>query len=492
MADGVLPVLIIGAGPTGLMLARGLDEWGITYRIIDKKPGIAKEARALGVQARTLEAWQQFGLADKAVAQGAQAARVRFHSMGKLVRELLIGDVGQGLTRFPFLLFLDQPKTEALLEGGLKQSVEWNTAVDDIVVLEDHARAVLSSGEVVKARYVVGADGAHSLVRAAMNEPLEGTSRDQVFYVTDAPVGGPIEQDAISIFFSTDDFVIAFPKHGEGLLRLVGVLPTSGKDVGFDDIRRQALAASHRPLEIKEPEWLSEYRVHHRVVPRFWTGPLLLAGDAAHIHSPVGAQGMNTGLIDAHNLAFKLALILQGLGKPDLLETYHAERHGFAMRLINTTDQAFTLITAGGMGARFMRHFAIPNIARIFLRLPPLRRFAFRTVSQIGIRYKSPAKFLGKGPKPGARFPWTELEQNGAKVMSHDLIAYNSLTLLDFTAGDDTLDIGVPLTHLKVNGPKALAGKVFLIRPDMVVAYVSKGLKPAQIKAHIAEYWAKC
>lgn len=489
MDDPTLPVLIVGAGPTGLMLARCLDAWGIAYRIVDKKPAIAPEARALGVQARTLEAWQQFGLAEKAVAQGKMAARVRFHSMGKLVRELPIGKVGKGLTRFPFLLFLDQPKTEALLEGSLKQSVEWNTAAEDIVVLKDHARVVLQSGEVVKARYVVGADGAHSIVRAAMNEPLEGTSRDQVFYVTDAPISGPIEQEAISIFFSTDDFVIAFPKHGEGLLRLVGVLPASEKGVVFDDVRAQALAAAHRPLKIEAPEWLSEYKVHHRVVRRFWQGPLLLAGDAAHIHSPVGAQGMNTGLIDAHNLGFKLAMVLQGQAKPSVLESYHVERHGFAKRLINTTDQAFSLITASGLGARFMRRFGIPNLARVFLRLPPLRRFAFGTVSQIGIRYGGAQFSLRSRPKTGARFPWVELVEGGQKAMSHDLLAYNRFTLLDFTGGPATVAANLPLNHLKVAGPKAFQGKVFLIRPDMVVTYAAKGLNLAKLQAHITQYW---
>lgn len=489
MDEPTLPVLIVGAGPTGLMLARCLDEWGIPYRIIDKKPGIAKEARALGVQARTLEAWQQFGLADSAVAQGKTAGRVRFHSMGKLVRELPIGEIGQGLTRFPYLLFLDQPKTESLLLGSLKQHVEWDCAAEDIVALKDHARVVLASGEVVKARFVVGADGAHSAVRAAIDEPLEGTSHNQVFFVTDAPVSGPIEQDAISIFFSTDDFVIAFPKHGEGLLRLVGVLPASDKAVGFDDVRSQALAASHRPLEIGAPEWLSEYKVHHRVVSRFWAGPLLLAGDAAHIHSPVGAQGMNTGLIDAHNLGFKLAMILRGHAAPDLLETYHAERHGFAMRLINTTDQAFSLITSASMGARFMRRFGIPNIARLFLGVAPLRRFAFGTVSQIGIRYRSAGR-LGNlfqhGPKPGARFPWLVLQQQGCDVMSHDLLAYDSFTLLDFTGTDAAVEAGFPVKHLRLTGPKPLMGRVFLVRPDMVVAYAGKRLDAPKLKVLLA------
>ncbi|MGB0920485.1 MAG: FAD-dependent monooxygenase [Alphaproteobacteria bacterium] len=489
MADQPLPVAIIGAGPTGLMLARCLQAWGVSYRIFDKKPGIAAQARALGVQARTLEAWAQFGLADKAVAQGAFARRVRFHAQGKMLREVPIGRIGEGMTAFPYLLFLDQPKTEALLANSLTQAVEWQCHVEDVVPLKDHARVVLATGEVVKARFVVGADGAHSIVRQAMGVALEGTSHNQNFYVTDVPIKGPITEDAVSVYFGRDDFVVAFPKHGEGLMRLVGVLPDEGADISMDVVRAQALGAAGLPLSIGTPEWLSTYKVHHRVVQRFWLGPLILAGDAAHIHSPVGAQGMNTGLIDAHNLGFRLALMLRHACGPHMLERYHKERHGFAMRLIKTTDQAFNLIASGSRQARFARRFGVPAVARFMLWFNPLRRFVFRTVSQIGIRYPAAAGRKRGLPRPGARFPWVQLQHGGQVSMSHDLLAYDRFTILDFRQVPGPLDIPLPFHHRIVTGPKRFQDSLILVRPDMVVDCVVKNGGATALAAHVARNW---
>lgn len=492
------------------MAARCLDEWGIPYRIIDAKPGIAPEARALGVQARTLEAWQQFGLAEQAVAAGEKARRVRLFRKGRLQRELPIGDIGRGMTRYPYLLFHDQPKTEELLMGALARPVEWNTAAQSLRVEGGVCHYTLSTGEEGAARYVIGADGARSVVRHAAGVSFDGSTQDQMFYVADVPIKGPVEPDAVSVFFGADDLAVLFPKTGEGLFRLIGIMPrdADGTPKSFDDVKAVAREAMNLPLEIGTPKWLSEYHVHHRVVGQFKVGPLLLAGDAAHIHSPVGAQGMNTGLMDAHNLAFKLALVLKGLAPESLLDSYDAERRAFAKRLIRTTDTVFSLVAAKTLRARLMRMGGAPLAARLVLAFATLRRFAFRTVSQIGIAYHgslvaaSPlgAKTITAGlarPAAGQRFPFLPVDMGGAPENAQDLIPYGSFTVLDFGAGvpenlAEICPFSVRVQRVQaVNGAaqKAFAGCWFFIRPDKVVAFADKGFNAARFARHLEAAW---
>ena len=176
----------------------------------------------------------------------------------------------------------------------------------------------------------------------------------------------------------------------------------------FDDVTGRAI--EHMRLTIAKVNWFSTYRVHHRVADRFREGRAFLLGDAAHIHSPVGGQGMNTGIGDAVNLAWKLAAVLNEAPADSLLDTYEAERIGFARRLVATTDRVFTLVTKRGALAQRVRTTVIPLLLSWLLRLPPFRRFAFRTVSQIGIEYrKSPLSAGAAGSvRGGDRLPWVE------------------------------------------------------------------------------------
>lgn len=239
-------------------------------------------------------------------------------------------------------------------------------------------------------------------------EPIRG-----LFYVADVEADGPAMDGELHVDLEVADFLLLFPLREKGRVRLVGVVrELPGREAGslaFDDVRGRAV--EHLGLEVRKINWFSTYRVHHRVAQRFRDGRVFLLGDAAHIHSPVGGQGMNTGIGDAVNLAWKLAAVLKHGAAERLLDSYAAERMPFARRLVATTDRMFTLVTAPGRVAAFVRTRVVPRVAPVLLRLAPLRRFLFRTLSQIGIQYRdSPlSDGVAGGLRGGDRLPWIEL-----------------------------------------------------------------------------------
>src|SRR5262249_9705944 len=219
----------------------------------------------------------------------------------------------------------------------------------------------------------------------------------------------------IHVDFEEADFLALFPLKGTGRLRLVGPVSwepeREHRDLTFDDISERAIG--NLKLTIAKVNWFSTYRVHHRVAAKFREGRTFLLGDAAHVHSPVGGQGMNTGIGDAVTLAWKLAAVLNG-GAPDsLLATYERERIGFARRLVATTDRVFTVVTKQGVVARWVRTRLVPLILPLLFRLAPVRRFFFRTISQIGVNYrKSPLSVGAAGAiRGGDRLPWVKTER---------------------------------------------------------------------------------
>src|SRR5262249_6976856 len=267
------------------------------------------------------------------------------------------------------------------------------------------------------AAYLAGCDGAHSAVRKALALDFAGGTYQDLFYVADVEASGPPIDNDIHVDLDYGDFVGIFPYKGGGRVRLIGtVRPGSGRDpneITFDDVRGRAI--EHMRITIARVHWFSTYHVHHRVAPRFRVGRAFLLGDAAHVHSPVGGQGMNTGIGDAVNLAWKLAAALRGGIWDGLLDTYEAERIAFARRLVATTDRAFTLITKRGAFAQWVRTGLVPRVFPWLFRLPAVRRFAFRTVSQIGIHYRgSPLSVGAAGAVHGGdRLSWVRSPSGG-------------------------------------------------------------------------------
>jgi 2-polyprenyl-6-methoxyphenol hydroxylase-like FAD-dependent oxidoreductase len=300
--------------------------------------------------------------------------------------------------------------------GRLGVTVERRTELLGFEASEREVRARLKrpdgSEERAEAAYLAGCDGAHSAARNSLGIDFAGGTYSGVFYVADVRAAGPAANGEIHVDLEEADFNAAFPLKGAGRMRLVGPASwdLSERELKFEDVAPRA--SRNLRLEISDLNWFSTYRVHHRVAARFRAGRAFLLGDAAHVHSPVGGQGMNTGIGDAVNLAWKLAAVLKREAPESLLDTYEPERIRFARRLVATTDRAFTFVVKQGALARRVRTRLVPFILPIAVRLRAVRRLMFHLVSQIGVQYRHSALSTGAAGNVhgGDRLPWIELE----------------------------------------------------------------------------------
>ncbi len=414
-------VLIVGAGPTGLALALWLARQGIGLRIIDKASGPGTTSRAMAVQARILELYRQLDIAEAVAAAGHRNPAINVWTGGKRRAHLSLGTAGATLTPYPFVLFYPQDHHERLLISRLQAfgiEVERDTELIDFAEAGDHVTARLRGrdGEQrCEARYIAGCDGAHSAVRHTLGTGFVGGTYRHMFYVADVEASGLAAGEA-HVAFAHSDFVALLPYGTQGPSRLIGAVRDEraerGESLTFHDVAHQAIESLG--LRIEKVNWFSTYRVHHRLTDHFRHGRAFLLGDAAHVHSPVGGQGMNTGLGDAINLAWKLAAVLRD-GAPDsLLDSFETERHAFARRLVETTDRVFTVVTSETRLADFVRTRIAPQIANLAFRIPAVREAAFRTVSQLLLNYRESPLSQGKAGEVqgGDRLPWVAQDRS--------------------------------------------------------------------------------
>ena len=496
-------VLIAGAGPTGLNLALWLTRLGIRVRIIDKNADAAPFSRALGVQARTLELYSQLGdLADEVVAKGVEVQGINLWSRGRKRARVPFKSVGEDLSPFPFVLTFAQDQHERLLIdrlAALGVNVERSTELVRFDQNERCVNAVLQrpdgSEERFEAVYLAGCDGARSAVRETMGAGFGGGTYSHLFYVADIDATGPSVDSDIHVELDEADLLAIFPMSGQNRIRIVGTIrEDTVKDertFGFDDVSRRPI--EQMKLNILRVNWFSTYRVHHRMADRFHDRRAFLLGDAAHIHSPVGAQGMNTGIGDAVNLAWKLADVLNGRAKPDLLETYALERMAFARRLVATTDRVFTIASKPGRAARIVRIDIVPRLLPLLFRFRFMRRFLFRTVSQIEIRYPKSPLSAGKagGVRGGDRLPWVRTEAGVDNFASLRKLAWQVHVYGEPPANlaGVCAELGIAFTVFEWKSEMKKAGlgrgALYLIRPDGYVALADPGGDPVRLRA----YW---
>ena len=303
---------------------------------------------------------------------------------------------GKGISPFPYALIFPQDEHERLLIDRLREmgvAVERST---ELVGFEDQGARVAArlrrpdgSEQAVEAAFIAGCDGTHSIVREALKVGFPGGTYSHIFYVADVEASGRAMNGELNVGLDEAEFLAIFPLKGAGRARFIGTVKREAEarhDLTFDDVSPRLI--NRLDIKVERVNWFSTYHVHHRVAEHFREGRAFLLGDAAHIHSPVGGQGMNTGIGDAVNLAWKLAAVLQGRADPSLLDSYEPERIAFARRLVATTDRAFQFINNDGPIARFVRVRLVPLLLPALFSFREARRLMFLTVSQTNVNYR--------------------------------------------------------------------------------------------------------
>jgi 2-polyprenyl-6-methoxyphenol hydroxylase-like FAD-dependent oxidoreductase len=499
-------VLIVGAGPTGLVLALWLTRLGIRVRILDKTAEPGTTSRALAVQARTLEFYGQLGFANMVVEQGRWASKANIWVNGKPAARVDFTGMGTGLSPYPYPLIYPQDEHERLLVERLKDvgvAVERNTEMLSFDEAENHIKAKIKkpdgTEETCAAVYVAGCDGARSRVREMLDIGFPGGTYEHLFYVADVEASGPVLNGDLNIALERSDFLVVFRMKDEGRARFIGTVRASkqpDEKLTWDDVNKNVI--EHLRTSVRSVNWFSTYHVHHRVADHFRGGRAFLLGDAAHIHSPVGGQGMNTGIGDAVNLAWKLAAVIRGRANSSLLDSYEPERIAFARKLVATTDRAFTAVTSSSSLARMIRLRIAPILAVLTLSVRATRRRLFRTISQIGVNYRGSRLSQGRAGAVhgGDRLPWVKVDgdadcpDNFAPLTSLDwqIHVYGEATAeVRALCSKRKLPIHAFPWQLQMKTAALQRNAVYLVRPDGYIALADPQGKATTIAAYLDE-----
>lgn len=488
-----------------MVLALWLTRFGVPVRIIDKLALSGTTSRALAIQARTLEYYQQMGLAQAVVDLGHKVPALNLWVKHRQAARVPIENLGRDLTPFPFPLIFPQDEHETLLIGRLREAgveVERRAEMLDFEDLGSEVRVTVRTDGATDTRayaYLAGCDGARSRVREVLGAGFPGGTYDHLFYVADVDAAGPPMNGELHVDLDDADFLAVFPMGATGRARLIGSvrddMAQDQEHLKFEDVQGRAIR--NLRVEIKRVNWFSTYRVHHRVAQQFRKGRAFLLGDAAHIHSPVGGQGMNTGIGDAVNLAWKLSAALKDSSTAALLDSYEPERIAFARRLVATTDQAFTAVISTGAFARIVRTKALPAIAPALFRIAAMRKFMFRTVSQTSVNYRNSPLSEGHAGsvRGGDRLPWVSTADGAAfnfaalAAMNWQMHVYGAAA-----PGLRALSDGrrLPLHEFAWQAAMKRAGlqrnAVYVVRPDGYVALADSQGRAATIGAYLDKH----
>lgn len=490
-------VLVVGAGPTGLALALSLVRAGVVPRVVDGRARIEPESRALDVQARTLELYAQLGVVEALIARGTRIHRLEVRSAGRRVASVPLTDAGRGLSAYPFLLCCPQDEHERLLVDELAAvgvHVEWSTTLTSAREEGTRVRVTLAGpdGAVQQSAvgYLCGSDGARSTVREATGVPFRGDASEQGYFVADVVATGPVapqdpaDRGLFTFCLDEDDFVLVVPAQRDRTSRIIGRVPSttaSGTEVGFEDLR--AVVERATASRVDRVSWFSTYRVSHRVADHLRVGRMFLLGDAGHLHSPLGGQGMNTGIADAVNLGWKLAAVLQKRSDPELLDTFEPERIGFARSLVATTDRLFRLVDGSGRRHRLARSVLFRTLLPTALRLRATRGAVIGGISQVRVRYRSSPLSSGRAGRVrgGDRLPWVP---TGGAHHNHEPLASLDWQLHVYGSASPGLRGAAGRRSLALHEfawtPRARTAGLrrdaaYLVRPDGYLALVDSG-----------------
>jgi 2-polyprenyl-6-methoxyphenol hydroxylase-like FAD-dependent oxidoreductase len=507
-------VHIVGSGLSGLMMACQLAVHGIHFRIIDKKEHSSTYSGAFILQARSVEIFSQLGIVEKILQGAIIANNLSIVFNGKTKARISLKDIGKGLTKFPNLYLIEQSKTEQLLIDFIAAkgySVERKTEMDSFTQDDTCVTSVLKlhdgAEEMLKTQYMIAADGGDSGVRAHLRIPFVGKRHPVSLFIIDCKAELDLPSDELCFSFSEDSTSGFFPMK-EGKRRIDGVIPKElegKKNIQFEDIEKKFAQRLRMKIRLYNPAWFSVSYSNQGCALSYQKNRCFLVGDAAHTFTPVGAQGMNTGLQDAYNLAWKLAFVLQGKAKSALLDTYYTERKNTAEKLVRSTGRIYTLVTSRTVFIKIFRLHLLPHLLKWILPLiekqKKIRRFCFITLSEVGINYRkstlcrdaSVGYFPNGTPQPGDRLPYLLFTDNEQEVNIQEKINPTGFMLFVFTGSSSSakfIEIVEKYKHVLSLETIAFTAQTkslyhhfgikdsgyYLIRPDMHIAFRSSTL----------------
>jgi 2-polyprenyl-6-methoxyphenol hydroxylase-like FAD-dependent oxidoreductase len=443
--------LVVGAGPTGLVMAHELARDGIQCRLIDKALHRAMESRAIAIHSRTVETFELMGLADDFLGAGHRIAGVNVYGEHGRIAHAAFGMLE---TRYPYVLGVPQDETERIFEERLAQlgvQVERNTELVSLAQHESNVAARLRTAdrvEEVEADWLLGCDGAHSAVREQLGISFSGATYPEHFVLADVKVAGDLDHAEAQVWLQRADALAFFPlPEDRWRLIIINSPPDWHDEPGLAQCQALLDERGLHHLRLGDPRWTAVFRIHRREAASFRKERVFLLGDAAHIHSPVGGQGMNIGIQDAFNLGWKLSLVLRNGGNPQLLDSYEAERKPVDEAVIRQTDRATRVVSLHGTVARFIRD----HMMSLLTQIPAVAEKLGEGLAGLAINYRrSPIieeHATGRaGPAAGDRAPDAPLvaAKDGTSVRLYELFAQRRHVLLLLGDGHDALPPTTP------------------------------------------------
>lgn len=508
-------VLIAGAGPSGLMMACQLAASNIDFRIIDKKESPPFYSGAMIIHSKSLEIFHQLGIAEELIEKGIIVRAISVFINGKKTIKFDVKNLGRNISAFPYMLLIEQAKTENLLADHIKNKghdIHRKTEIINFVQDESGVTSVIRHAggheDRIRSRYLIASDGGQSTVRSVLTVPFIGKTHKRSLFIIDCKSDIDVPHNEICFAFSRIGIAGFFPII-DGRWRIDGTLYSyNDKDeITFTDIKENFGKKFEVNARIYEPDWFSVFHSHQRYSAVFSKNYCFMIGDAAHLYSPVGGQGMNTGFQDAHNLGWKLALVINRLANNSILKTYETERKPIAKKVSKNIDFIFRFISTKKPFLRRMRGFILPGLLRLFVFLLKNEKFrdsVFLTISQTGISYNN--NFLpGYKPADGKRLPYIPFEENGKEMNTHEIIHLKGFHLLVFLKKQNDEELvkslqkyGNALTLRLIHytlGTRELFKKLkikksgfYLIKPDMHIACKGKLKKIRPVEKYLNKY----
>ncbi|MGB8465584.1 MAG: FAD-dependent monooxygenase [Terrimicrobiaceae bacterium] len=517
-------VLIAGAGPVGLSAAVALSRAGVSIRIIDRLTAPTNQSRAAIVHARTLEHFERLDIVNDFLAAGVKVHGVCVYGPRNLL--LIRPSLDHLPSPYPFMIGLEQFETERLLAGRLKEAGVSVEREVELVHFDDSGDRVSArlrhpdgSEETADFAYLVGCDGGQSTVRSVLGLQLDGETLDSIWITADVKIRWDRDPGEAIAYMSPDGIAFIAAMNDDRWRVIVNLPKTTKAEAGkltLDDVQTIVRERFETDVPLYDPVWISPFGINTRLAPTMHRGRVFLAGDAAHVHSPVGGQGMNTGIQDALNLSWKLALVLRGTARPELLDSYNAERHANARKLLARVGPATKMVSLRHPVAIELRNWVMHVLGELgFTHAMP------RIVSMLDVGYpdspivaESHMSWLSRGPRAGERAPdaegllragdpepqrlftlWSGDDRHQLLLFAEDNLSNipaSSLYSITRIVRQGTPSEGVVVDaegHAHEAYAVAKAGACYLVRPDGIIAFRSKEADAEALHEYLAKWY---